>query len=139
MNRLFQERTITTRSIDMRIYARRPEQNPLVVLRNVRLILTLLIVCACSSCRAFAQDTQTTNPDSVAEQIQKLTESMAQTQTQLEQSQRQLDEMRRQLAALQRQLAQAGSTASAPPSTTPAPPSSPSPSPQAAPPATAAA
>jgi len=123
----------------MRIHARRHGQNALVVLRNVWLILPLLIVCGSSSRRVFAQDTQTTSPDSVAEQIQKLTESMAQTQTQLEQSQRQLDEMRRQLAALQRQLAQAGSTASAPPSTTPAPPSSPSPSPQAAPPATAAA
>src|ERR1700691_5127045 len=57
---------------------------------------------------------QTASQDSLAEQIQQLTDSMAQTQAQLQQSQRQLDEMRRQLGALQRQMAQGASTVPAP-------------------------
>ena len=64
---------------------------------------------------------QTTSQESLSQQIQKLTESMARTQAQVEQSQRQLDEMRRELTALQHQLAQSGSTAATSPSTTPSP------------------
>jgi uncharacterized coiled-coil protein SlyX len=56
---------------------------------------------------------QATTQDSLAQQIQQLTDSMARTQAQLQQSQRQLDEMRQQLSALQRQMAQGGSTAPA--------------------------
>ena len=57
---------------------------------------------------------QATNQESLAKQIQQLTESMARTQAQLQQSQHQLDEMRQQLSALQRQMAQGGSTVLAP-------------------------
>jgi hypothetical protein len=52
--------------------------------------------------------------DSVAEQVQKLTDAIARTQAQLEQSQRQLNEMKEQLTALQRQLTQQGATPAAP-------------------------
>jgi hypothetical protein len=123
----------------MRIYAPKPEQQSLMLLRNVWLMLPLLIiVCSCSEPGLFAQTTQTPNPESIPEQIQKLTESMARTQTQLEQSQHQLEEMRQELAALQRQMAQAGSAV--PPSTPAnAPSPSSSPSTQAISPATSAA
>jgi hypothetical protein len=123
----------------MRIYAPKPEQQPLMLLRNVWLLLPLLIiVCSCSEPGLFAQTTQTPNPESIPEQIQKLTESMARTQTQLEQSQHQLEEMRQELAALQRQMAQAGSAVSPPtPANVPSPSSSPST--QASSPATSAA
>lgn len=57
---------------------------------------------------------QTTDQESLPEQIRKLTESVARTQAQLEQSQHQLDEMRQQLGALQRQMAQNGSTVTPP-------------------------
>src|ERR1700730_1979512 len=57
---------------------------------------------------------QTTSPDDLSQQIEKLTESMARTQAQVEQSQRQLDEMRKELTALRGQLAQSASTAAAP-------------------------
>lgn len=57
---------------------------------------------------------QTTSPDDLSQQIEKLTESMARTQAQVEQSQRQLDEMRKELTALRGQLAQRASTAAAP-------------------------
>lgn len=57
---------------------------------------------------------QTMNQESLSDQIQKLTESMARTQAQLEQSQRQLNEMRQQVDALQRQMAQGGSTVTTP-------------------------
>jgi uncharacterized coiled-coil protein SlyX len=80
----------------------------------------LLAVCCGLSFRTL--DAQTTNQESLSEQIQQLTESMAQTQAQLEQSQHQLDEMRQQLAALQRQMAQGGSAVVPPaqPNLTPA-------------------
>jgi uncharacterized coiled-coil protein SlyX len=68
---------------------------------------------------------QAATKESLSQQIQELTDSMARTQSQLEQSQRQLDEMRKQLTALQRQLAQSGATAAAPSSIVP-PPASPS-------------
>ncbi len=71
---------------------------------------------------------QATSQESLSQQIQKLTESMARTQAQVEQSQRQLDEMRMELTALQRQLAQSGSTTATPASTAPAPSSSVTPS-----------
>lgn len=61
--------------------------------------------------------------DSLSQQIQQLTESMARTQAQVEQSQRQLDEMRKELTALQQQLAQSGSAAT---SSSPAAPLKPS-------------
>ncbi|HUZ96932.1 MAG TPA: hypothetical protein VMU57_18660 [Edaphobacter sp.] len=67
---------------------------------------------------------QTTSQESLSQQIQKLTDSMARTQAQLEESQRQLDEMRKQLTALQRQLAQSGSTPATTTSPVPAPASS---------------
>jgi uncharacterized coiled-coil protein SlyX len=63
---------------------------------------------------------QAASQESLSQQIQKLTESMARTQAQVEQSQRQLDEMRRELTALQRQLAQSSSTTAVPPSPAPA-------------------
>jgi uncharacterized coiled-coil protein SlyX len=59
----------------------------------------------------FAQ-TQTTDRETVSQQIQTLTDAMTRTQSQLEQSQHQLDEMRKQLTELQRQMSQS-STASA--------------------------
>jgi hypothetical protein len=59
------------------------------------------------------------SPANVAEQIQKLTQAMAQTQAQLEQSQRQLQEMQKQLEALQQQVAKSN--------TAPAPNASPTP------------
>jgi hypothetical protein len=49
---------------------------------------------------------QAANQQTVAAQIQGLTDSIARTQSLLDQSQRQLDEMRKELAALQGQLAQ---------------------------------
>jgi hypothetical protein len=123
----------------MRIHAPKPEQRSLMLLRNAWLILPLLIiVCSCSGPGLFAQTTQTQNPESIPEQIQKLTEAMARTQTQLEQSQHQLEEMRQELAALQRQMAQAGSAVPPPTPANPPSPSS-SPSTQATPPATSAA
>src|SRR5665213_3139865 len=64
---------------------------------------------------------QATSQESLSQQIQKLTESMARTQAQVEESQRQLDEMRRELTALQRQLAQSGSATATSPSATPSP------------------
>jgi hypothetical protein len=57
---------------------------------------------------------QTANQESLSEQVQNLTDSMARTQAQLLQSQQQLDVMRQQLLTLQRQMAQAGSTGSTP-------------------------
>jgi hypothetical protein len=53
---------------------------------------------------------QAANPESIGDQIRKLTEAMASTQAQLEQSQRQLNEMRKQLNALQQQLGQSQPT-----------------------------
>jgi hypothetical protein len=67
---------------------------------------------------------QTTDQESLSEQIRKLTESVARTQAQLEQSQHQLDEMRQQLDALQRQMAQNGSTVTPPTSANSTPASS---------------
>ncbi len=120
----------------MRIYAPDLQRNcppP----RIVWLILPLLfIINGCSGPGLFAQATQPPNQESISEQIQKLTEAMAQTQTQLEQSQHQLEEMRQELAALQRQMAQEGSAVIPPTSANP--PSS-SPSVQVTSPATSAA
>ena len=59
---------------------------------------------------------QTANQESLSQQIQKLTDSMARTQVQLEQVERQLNEMQMQLNALQQQVAQSRSTAITPPS-----------------------
>jgi hypothetical protein len=123
----------------MRSHAPKPEQRSLMLLRKVWLTLPLLIiVCSCSEPGLFAQTTQTPSPESIPEQIQKLTEAMTRTQNQLEQSQRQLEEMRQELAALQRQMAQAGSAVPSPAQANPPSPSS-SPSTQATSPATSAA
>jgi hypothetical protein len=120
----------------MRIYAPDLQRN-CPPLRIVWLILPLLIIIyGCSDPRLFAQTTQPPNQESISEQIQRLTEAMAQTQTQLEQSQHQLEEMRQELAALQRQMAQARSAVIPPVPTNP--PSS-SPSLQATSPTTSAA
>jgi hypothetical protein len=65
----------------------------------------------------FAADiliAQNTNQESLSQQIQKLTESMANTQAQLEQSQRQLVEMQKQLKTLQQQVARGSSPQAAP-------------------------
>jgi hypothetical protein len=111
----------------MRIYVPNLKQRSLMLLRNAWPILPILIIaCSCSGPGLTAQTTQTPTPESIPEQIQKLTEAMARTQTQLEQSQQQLEEMRQELAALQRQMAQAGSAV---PSSTQANPSSPTSSP----------
>ena len=63
--------------------------------------------------------------ESLAQQIQQLTDAMTRTQAQLEQSQRQLDEMRKQLSELQRQMAESGASAN---TQSPSGPSSASPS-----------
>ncbi|MGA2852016.1 MAG: hypothetical protein ABSE46_23685 [Terracidiphilus sp.] len=52
---------------------------------------------------------QNTHHDSLSQQIQKLTDAIAITQSQLELSQRQISEMQKQLKALQQQVAQSGS------------------------------
>src|ERR1700679_3466446 len=57
---------------------------------------------------------QNANQESLSQQIQKLTEAMANTQTQLEQSQRQLVEMQKQLKELQQQVARGSSPQPAP-------------------------
>ena len=74
-------------------------------LRNTWLAFSLLPVLGGHS--AHLLYAQTTNQESLSEQIQKLTESMAQAQAQL-------DEMRKQLLALQLQMAQTRPTATAP-------------------------
>ncbi len=86
----------------------------------------MMLACGCLGPWLLAQSTPAGSQTSVPEQIQKLTEAMAKTQSQLEESQRQLDEMRQELAALQRLLAQEGSTVTpripiAPGSTSPSP------------------
>jgi len=106
----------------MRIYKPKAEQQSQRVLPNSWLMLPVLIfVCGYSGPWLLAQSTQSSNQESVPEQIQKLTEAMAKAQSQLEQSQRQLDELRQQLAALQRQMAQAGSSTTSPTPVTPVP------------------
>lgn len=52
---------------------------------------------------------QMATQQTMAEQIQKLTDAMARTQTQLEESQHELDEMRRQLIALRHEMEVSGS------------------------------
>src|ERR1700722_742097 len=59
--------------------------------------------------------TQNDNQQSLAQQIQQLTDAMAKVQAQLQQSQSQLDEMRKELSELQQQMAQSQTTAPAPP------------------------
>jgi len=112
-----------TRSQNMRVHGSRPKQHFSVSLRNAWYMLPLLLMsCGLPSHILHAQ---TVNQESLSDQIQKLTESMARTQAQLEQSQRQLNEMRQQLDALQRQMAQGGSTVTTPtPSSSAAAPSS---------------
>jgi hypothetical protein len=67
-------------------------------------VLILFLICCPDVLRA-----QTTNQDSVSEQIQKLTNAIASTEAQLEQSQRQIGEMQKQLQKLQQQVAGTGS------------------------------
>jgi uncharacterized coiled-coil protein SlyX len=72
------------------------------------------LILAISICPAQRLAAQTANQEAVAQQIQKLSDSIARTQSLLDESQRQLDEMRRQLAALQGQVAQGAPSAAAP-------------------------
>jgi uncharacterized coiled-coil protein SlyX len=103
---------------------------------SIRLVLlSLALLCGLSPLSLYAQ---AANQDSLPEQIQRLTDSMARAQAQLEQSQRELDEMRQQLLALQRQMAQSGSVAT-PPESPGAAAAATSAAPQSAPPSTAAA
>ena len=81
----------------------------------------LVVFLAPSADILIAQDT---NQDSLSQQIQKLTDAIAITQTQLEQSQRQISEMQKQLKALQLQVAQGGSGETNPGSTGSASPGS---------------
>lgn len=100
----------------MRIHAPNPDRHSRMPRRSVWLVVPLLVfVCVCSAPAMFAQTSQAANQENIPEQIQKLTDAMARTQSQLEESQRQLEEMRQQLAALQRQMAQGGSAVPAPP------------------------
>jgi hypothetical protein len=69
-------------------------------------------ICPAHILAAQAPDHAEDQP-AVAAQIQKLTDSIARTQSLLDQSQRQLDEMRRELATLQGQIAQGGPAAAA--------------------------
>src|SRR5580698_1238238 len=102
----------TIRSSSMRSYRSRYKSHSREPLRNTWLLMPLLTAfCGFSGQLLHAQ---TAGHDSLAEQIQQLTDSMARTQAQLQQSQRQLDEMRQQLSTLQRQMAQGGSTVAAP-------------------------
>lgn len=112
----------------MKIYVPNLSRHSLMLPRIVwPILLMLIIVCGFSGPRLLAQTTQTPSPESIPEQIQKLTEAMARTQTQLEQSQHQMEEMRQELAALQRQIAQPGSAVpNSAPANPPLPSSSPS-------------
>ncbi len=105
----------------MRIYGYKRERGSRAGLRGAWQAAPLFMVFFGLS--ASILGAQATSQESLSQQIQKLTESMARTQAQVEQSQRQLDEMRRELTALQRQLAQSGSTpaAATSPSATPSP------------------
>jgi len=58
--------------------------------------------------------TQSDDPQTLAQQIQQLTDAMAKVQAQLQQSQSQLDEMRKELSELQSKMAQSQATAPAP-------------------------
>jgi hypothetical protein len=81
------------------IQGREPSRSQLS-LRRILCVAGLL-------CSTYAYGQAATN-DSLAKQVQQLTESVAKTQSQLEQSQRELEQMRSQLAALQQQMAQQG-------------------------------
>src|SRR5580704_11462848 len=65
--------------------------------------------------------TQNDNQQSLAQQIQQLTDAMAKVQAQLQQSQSQLDEMRKELSELQIKMAESQGTAPAPSSSTAGP------------------
>jgi len=66
---------------------------------------------------------QSMTQEELTQQIQKLSDAMARTQSQIEQSQRDMEEMRRQLSALQQQVAKGGGTTNPPsPPPSPAPP-----------------
>lgn len=69
--------------------------------------LLVAVACAVSPC----VHAQSNGSETLAQQVQKLTEAMARTQAQLEQSQRDLEEMRKQLSVLQHQMAQSGPSA----------------------------
>jgi hypothetical protein len=73
--------------------------------------------------------TQNDNQQTLAQQIQQLTDAMAKVQAQLQQSQSQLDEMRKELSELQSKMAQSQATAPSPaPSSSAASSSAPGPS-----------
>jgi hypothetical protein len=79
------------------------------------LLGSMAMVCA----PALHAHAQTATQETLAQQVQQLTEAMGRTQAQLEQSQQQLEEMRRQLTALQQQMAATGAAAAPPPATAP--------------------
>src|SRR3984957_553520 len=69
--------------------------------------------------------TQDDNQQTLAQQIQQLTDAMAKVQAQLQQSQSQLDEMRKELSELQSKMAQSQATTPAPtPASAPSSPAS---------------
>ncbi len=103
----------------MRTYRYRRTRGLRAGLRDTCRVVSLFIVFCGPAVHML--NAQTPSQESVAQEIQKLTESMARTQVQVEQSQKQLDEMRRELIALQRQLAR-GATAATPTAQTPASP-----------------
>ena len=70
----------------------------------------LLLAIALHATCAEVLIAQTTNQESLSQQISKLTEAMAKAQSQLEESWRQLNEMQKELNELQRQMAQTEST-----------------------------
>lgn len=74
-----------------------------------RKVRHLSISVALIGCSLHLLGAQATTQQTVAQQIQMLTNAMEQTQAQVQASQRELDEMRKQLAALQRQVALSGS------------------------------
>jgi hypothetical protein len=76
---------------------------------SVSLLFVMLLAFREKSLKA-----QTATQESLAQQVQKINETMVRTQAQLEQSQREMDEMRRQLATLQQQIANAGAQTASP-------------------------
>jgi hypothetical protein len=77
--------------------------------RREALSLLIAIMCAASPYSVA----QNGGSETLAQQMQKLTEAMGRVQAQLEQSQRELEAMRGQLSALQRQMAQSETPAAA--------------------------
>jgi hypothetical protein len=92
------------------MYGYKQNRHSGIRLRNKCKALPLLMVLLGAS--VHLAQAQTAGHESVAQQIQALTDAMTRTQSQLEQSQHQLDEMRKQLAQLQHQMSQASTATS---------------------------